>query len=375
MKSREARIVYVHGHGIHPNRLKLFPSIGSEFIPADYKLPWLHLSSPPRIRKFSSLILSSIFFPERSKWDLIIGDGPQHLPVMMKKLKLLSSNQKIVPYLAGEVAYFLATGYYGKRKTKILLNWFSNWDAYLCSGEMTGELVRKLIPLERHHEIFVVPNLIRQERFVELQNIQPKLQNFRMVFVGNGPSGFRVYYKGLDLMFEAFEIAKKHLRNLSWTIVGDWSDKVKDSFSQNSNGKDVQWLGYVPSLQNIFEESSLYIHCARGDASPNTVVEAMAAGLPALISEWRGTRETVKKVDKNLIAPLEPEAIAEKILWYFSLTSAERKKLSERSREVVKENHDERKVIEIFRNKVSEMIEYLFESRLTLKNNFPDSCK
>jgi glycosyltransferase involved in cell wall biosynthesis len=106
---------------------------------------------------------------------------------------------------------------------------------------------------------------------------------------------------------------------------------------------------------------------------PNTVVEAMAAGLPALISEWTGTRETVKKVDENLIAPLEPEAIAEKILWYFSLTSAERKKLSERSREVVKENHDERKVIEIFRNKVSE--EYLFESRLTLKNNFLDSCK
>jgi hypothetical protein len=121
MKTREARIVYVHGHGIHPNRLKLFPAIGLEFIPADYKLPWLHLSNPPRIRKFSSLILSSIFFPERSKWDLIIGDGPQHLPVVMKKLKLLSSNQKIVPYLAGEFAYFLATGYYGKRKTKILL--------------------------------------------------------------------------------------------------------------------------------------------------------------------------------------------------------------------------------------------------------------
>ncbi len=39
MKTREAKIVYVHGHGIHPNRLKLFPAIGSGFIPADYKLP------------------------------------------------------------------------------------------------------------------------------------------------------------------------------------------------------------------------------------------------------------------------------------------------------------------------------------------------
>ncbi|GIU81090.1 MAG: glycosyltransferase [Acidobacteria bacterium] len=367
MKPKVAKIVYVHGHGIHPNRLKLFPSIGSEFIPADHKLPWLHLPNPPIIRKIPSLLLSSIFFPEKNKWDLIIGDNPQHLPVVMKKLRLLRPDQKIVPYLAGEFAYFLATGYYGERKTKRLLNWFLNWDAYLCSGEMTGELVRKVVPSERHHEIFVVPNCVRQERFAELRNVQPKLESFRMVFVGNGPSGFRIHYKGLDLMFEAFKIAKKHLPNLSWTIVGDWSDEVKRQFTQNGiASQDVRWLGKVTSLKEIFQESALYIHCARGDASPNTVVEAMVAGLPALISEWTGTRKTVKEVDERLIAPLDPKAIAERIIWYFSLTTEEKRKLSERSREIVRENHNESKVIEIFQEKVSEMINYLFEGKLTI---------
>ncbi len=362
---RHAKIVYVHGHGIHPNRLKLFPSIGSEFIRADHKIPWLHLTNPPMTRKILSLFMSSVFFPERDSWDLIVGDGPQHLPVVMKKLKLLRPDQKIVPYLAGEFPYFLATGYYGERKTRVLLNWFSNWDAYLCSGEMIGELVSSLLPKTRQNEIFVVDNFVRHERIVELSNLEPKLDNFVMVFVGHGPSGHRVYYKGLDLMFEAFKIAKKQLPQLSWIIVGDWDEEIKRVYSKDLEG--VEWIGPTSSLKDVLEKATLYIHCSRGDASPNTVVEAMIASVPPLISQWTGNRKSVREVDERLIVPLDANVIAERILWYFSLKSSERKYLSQKSREVAIRNHEESKIIEHFKATATEMIDYLFEGRLKVR--------
>jgi hypothetical protein len=73
----------------------------------DFHLPWAHLERPPFIRKALSLCACAATFPRRSEWDLIIGDGPQHLPIVMKILGLLRPHQKALPYLAGEFPYFL----------------------------------------------------------------------------------------------------------------------------------------------------------------------------------------------------------------------------------------------------------------------------
>lgn len=362
---RKANLVYVHGHGIHPNRRILFPAIGCQFIPADPYIRWLHLSNPPRWRKFSSLLVSSIFFPQKSKWDIFIGDGPKHLPVVMKKLRQLKPEQKIIPYLAGEFSYFLANDFYGK-KTGILRNLFLDWDAYLCSGKLTQELVKKVLPEERHADIFVIKNCVRNERVNELKDLRPNLESYNMIFVGNGPEGFRVLYKGLDLMFEAYVRAKKYIPQLKWTIVGDWSEKVKKEFSTKYKVDGVTWINRVDSLKDIFRDHSLYIHCARGDAYPNTVMEAMVAGLPVLNSEHTGTKEILENVDRELITKLDPDDIAQKILWYFSLSKEQKKRLGEESRNLVLRSYREEHAIKDLREKMCQILEHLKMSHLEI---------
>ena len=164
-----------------------------------------------------------------------------------------------------------------------------------------------------------------------------------MLFIGDGPSGFRVFYKGLDVMFEGFARAQKYFSALQLSIVGDWEIGVRQAVEHTSTvpPSNVCWLGHTPQIKDILARHSLYIHCARGDAWPNAVMEAMAAGVPALVSEWTGAREVVAKVDQKLVVPLDPDVIAERILWYFSLPVGERVLLGEKARETIRSQYTE----------------------------------
>jgi glycosyltransferase involved in cell wall biosynthesis len=367
--SREARIVYVHGRpGPHPNRLRLLATIGARLVPVDPVLPWAHLAAPPRGRKYLSLLLSALAFPERRRWDLILGDEPQHLPVILRTLGRLSPEQKIVPYVGGEFAYFLATGYYGPRRTALLRWWFTRWHAYLCLGPMVAELVRRVLPLPRHPDVFSFPNFVRAERVPELIGVDAPLDAPRLLFIGHGPSGFRAFYKGLDLMADAFARARQRRPDLGWSIAGDWDPGFARDLERTAAlpAGAVRWLGPVSRLGEVVSTHALYLHCARGEAWGITVMEAMLAGVPALVSEWTGTRHLVAQVDHRLVAPLDPGAIADRIVWYFELPVAERRRLGARGREIVRQGYQEAQAIPAFRETVDRLLIHLGRTDLVL---------
>jgi len=332
--ARPLRAVYVHGRPApHPNRLELLPVIGAELLPVDFRIPWAHLERPPFFRKLLSLLACAVSFPHRRRWDLIIGDGPQHLPVVMKALGLLRRNQKTLPYLAGEFPYFLATGHYGACRTRLLAAWFRRWDAYLCVGPMIADLVRQKLPPHRHTDVLTFPNFIRDSRAREMATVDASLEGARIAFVGNGPGGFRVFYKGLDLLLESVARARGTRSNLTCAIVGEWDEATRTGLADRFGvASVVHWLGSTPDLVPVLRETALYVHCGRGDAWPNTVMEAMAAGIPPLVSEWTGGREVVAQIEPRLVAPLEAEAFAERILWYLGLDRTLRRELGARAR-------------------------------------------
>jgi len=361
MNLRIFRPIYVYGRPApHPNRLRLLPAIGAHLVPVDFWLPWMHLPRPSIWRKWVSLLGCSLRFPSVQMWDLVIGDGPQHLPVLLKRLGRLRPEQKIVPYLAGEFPYFLATGFYGNRKTALLRWWFGHWDAYLCISPMVAELVRRVLPAERKRDVFTIQNFVRNERVGSLRKVHPSLRAQSLIFIGHGTSGFRIFYKGLDLMFEALSLALRENCFLSWTIAGSWDLTVRQTLEARFpilRGR-VRWIGPTEDIATVLSEHSLYIHCSRGDAFPNTVLEAMAAGVPAMVSEWTGAREVVAQVDPRLVVPLDPQTIAERVLWYFSLPVAERRELGERGRQIVLSRYTEAQAIRVFRTTIRQILDH-----------------
>lgn len=369
MNSRTVRAAFVYAHpGPTLTRRRLLPSIQGEFIPAYAGFTSTQAARTSSIRRFAELAGYAVRFPKRTNWDLLIGDGPQHLPVLMKKMGLLRRDQKIVPYLAGEFNYFLATGFYGPTKTKLLRRVFQEWDGYLCVGEMTADLVRQVVPPYRYGDIFTFHNFIRQEQKQGLEEISPDLANTRMLFIGNGNSGFRIHYKGIDLLHQAHTIAAQQLPALECTIVGRWDKEVQEKFGASvSQVRDrVTWAGHQTNLSGFFSTHGLYIHCARGEAWGLTVNEAMLAGVPPIVSEWTGAKEAVRKVDPRLIVPLDPQVIAERILWYFGLPLQERIEMGKRAREVILLDYTEAKAIDTFRLRVREMLDHFGMNALEL---------
>lgn len=366
---RTLRSIYVHGRpGTHPNRVRLVDTIGSKWIPADFWLPWMHDPCPSLWRKWVSIFGCAFRFPEIRQWDLIFGDGPQHLPVVMRLMKRLGNHQKIIPWLAGEFPYFLVAGYYGPRKTQLLRWLFHYWDVYLCISPMVADLVRQVLPPHRGRDIFTIQNFVRQERLSTLQILKPTLKDPAIVFIGNGTGGFRIYYKGLDLLLKSLSIALQGTPQLQLTVVGQWESPVVRALQERfprCQGR-VEFIGHTEHIGDILANHSLYLHCGRGDAWPGTVIEAMAAGVPAMVTEWTGAREAVAQVDPRLVVPLDPHAIAERILWYFSLPVAERRELGERGRQVVLEQYTEKRAIQVFRATMRQILDHLGMNDLEL---------
>ena len=109
----------------------------------------------------------------------------------------------------------------------------------------------------------------------------------------------------------------------------------------------VRFLGYKRDISLCLSESSLYVHLARGEAFGISILEAMLAGVPCIVSELTGAREVVEQVDPRLIVPPDPNVAADRMRWYFKLSSSERTFLSARSREVVAAYTEERAAQEI----------------------------
>ena len=217
----------------------------------------------------------------------------------------------------------------------VLIKLLNQYDALICEGQMAKDLAMlNGIVTPTYTTYLGAP----KERYDQLTRLQPDLSSKNIVFLSSGPGGWRTWYKGLDLMIEAFNLAFKKDKDLSFTIIGDWNISLQRELLAkcSSEAKNaIQFVGYINNLDEYLSRGSLYLHCARGDAFPTVVIEAIAAGLIPIVSEWTGSKEIIKITSEELIVPLDKEVIANKIIWFMNLPVSEKEELSKKIRESI----------------------------------------
>jgi len=288
----------------------------------------------PKLRSESSNMLLgglSIFkavFTLPKNYDLYFCEGTYIIPALARKLGLLSKRAKIVNILASPLLYYIKVG-----KIKRIRKNFAIWllkevDLFVSIGRMEDEILKEILPNAKSIVTYprpkkeVVTSLLKDKRV-------PDLNSHKILIIGTNSA----YYKGIDIVYEAFKIVKKDFPDAELFIVG----KIPDlSNYVDCNDEGVHCLGYVEDLGTFIKNSALYVHMGRGDTFPVSCIEAMLGGLPAIVSELTGTKEVVSKVDRKLIIELNPKELANKIIWYFSLNSAKKTELSIRSKEKTK---------------------------------------
>lgn len=328
-------ILYLHGrpdaHNLHKN---LANSVTNHAEYVDFKYRWQDMNYGT-LNNLFAWVYNSLFYRKFKDYDVILVDGLHFSPVIAKKFGLLKRNTILISHMGNQLPYFIFTNKLGYLSKKAHLWLLENYDHLLCEGLLIRDLITTISPniQARLKVVYTGPS---HERLIELKKIKVNLNSNCIITIAGGPGSNRIYYKGLDVMVKGFVQARRNFPDMDYYILGDWDKDDQNNLLNGITEDDKNHIHFVGNQTNIVSYSNwlskcaLCIHVSRGDAFPGSTIEVMAIGMPILISEYTGTKEIIKNVHDNLVIHLSSDVIAEKILWYLSLTLTEKQLISEK---------------------------------------------
>jgi glycosyltransferase involved in cell wall biosynthesis len=350
--------VYIHGrptgHPIHDEFAKI---LNAKFLPVDFILPWHENPDSGKIKRYLSWFLCGLFFPERENYSVFFTESIREPVLVMKLLRLINSRQILVPLMDNETLFFYHHNRYSKIVKWMIRKYLQKSDAIICVGDFQTQLAVQIVGEADSGKIRTVNNWVSREKSHDFSEILPDLDSNRILFIGDVSADFRAWYKGVDLIIGAFSIAASKNRAIILEMVGINEEKYLEKYITNlppETKNRIRVNNRQPVLP-FLKTAALYLHCARGEAWGISIMEALVSGVPVICSDLTGAKEIVTKVSNDLIVPINPETIAEKIVWYFNLSADEKLKLSEKGRRVM-EDYTEEKSLERFKNAYSSIL-------------------
>jgi glycosyltransferase involved in cell wall biosynthesis len=128
-----------------------------------------------------------------------------------------------------------------------------------------------------------------------------------LVFVGRV-----VPIKRLDLLLRALAGAREADPRLRLAVVGDGGERpqLERQAAELGIAADVLFLGYRRELRPIFAAADLAVLSSDNEGTPVSLIEAAAAGLPAVSTDVGGVREVVGEDTGILVPRDDPAALA-----------------------------------------------------------------
>lgn len=176
----------------------------------------------------------------------------------------------------------------------------------IVPSEAYREKVREMgVPPERIHKL---------PRGVDFRNFHPdKAGNGAWSRRGLPPGGIRLLYvgriskeKNLDALADVFPALAENLPGLNLTLVGDGPYRAGLQ-ARFADRPDVHFTGVVQGedLAGIFAAADILVFPSLTDTFGNSVVEALASGIPCITSNQGGPREIIVDGECGLV--FDPE--------------------------------------------------------------------
>jgi len=252
---------------------------------------------------------------------------------------------------------YSASKEFGREKPRFVLDWGSTHYKFgeaILNEEYKLLNLKKTVPTfsfknhPKEHEIadcIVVPSKFVYDTFidngVDCDKIRivpfgvdiPKLtkkekdDEFRVLFVGGN-----TFRKGLHYLIQA--VSELNLPKCKMSIVGIPTGEVMNI--ANKYPGNYEFLGSVSrkKLETLYKTSSVFVLPTLEEGSARVVYEAMAYGLPCIVSTNAGAVTRDGK-DGFIIPIRDVKAIKEKILYFYE-NDSERERMSRNAREYIK---------------------------------------
>jgi L-malate glycosyltransferase len=170
----------------------------------------------------------------------------------------------------------------------------------------------------------------------------------------------------IHVLLEAFNLAWQQNNCLRLILLGDGSEaaRVRGFIAEHDLGSIVATPGLVPAAEmpHWFRAANAYVSCTRSDGTSISLLQAMATGLPVIVTDIASNREWVNEDKNGWLAPVgSSEKFAAKLLRAASLRPRDREAISERNQSIVAERADWDRnfpsLLRLYENLVSSAVE------------------
>lgn len=142
------------------------------------------------------------------------------------------------------------------------------------------------------------------------------LEDFILIYVGE--LSFR---KQQDLLIKAISRVNKDIPNVRLLLVGDGErlHEYKEIVISLGLENHVEFLGYRKDIHHLMTISDVAISTSRQEGLPVNIMEAMATGLPLIVTDCRGNRDLVRSGKNGFVVGIDDvEACANAIRKLYS---------------------------------------------------------
>lgn len=191
-----------------------------------------------------------------------------------------------------------------------------NADAVIALTEDMKKAIKKIY----NRDVLVIPNGIDLEKFEDLSRVtfrkRWKIEDEEKIltFVGTLRP-----IKGVEYLIRAMKIIRQKNADARLMLVGNGEEreKLEKLVKELILEEYVRFIGKVQNeeVPEYMAASDIFILPSLSEGFPVTVLEAMASGLPIIVTRVRGLQEIIKDGENGfLVEPKNPEQIAEKVL-------------------------------------------------------------
>lgn len=204
---------------------------------------------------------------------------------------------------------------------------YNEFDALVTNSEVIEQFLRKIGVTTR---IEYIPNGVNLKRFHPVNSEQEKksAQDLRGRF--GIPADHKVIVavgavmprKAPEEIIKAWRLLLSRFPNTHLLFVGPTSHKhdsrlakfgsnIDDLIDTSGASSNVHFAGIVDDVESYLRASDIFVLASRREGTPNSVLEAMACGLPALVCPYQGISPGIGQAGEQYqLVQRTPEAIS-----------------------------------------------------------------
>lgn len=230
-----------------------------------------------------------------------------------------------------------------------------NWTVYYLIEKWLAKYTDCLITINEEDYIRCTNNNFKAKSIKIVNGIGINLQNFQaQTFVkrtelrkvyGYRENDFILIYaaelnynKHQDLLIDAVNILKIRTPNVKLLLagVGVLKKQYKKQVRKLGLEENVEFLGYRSDIIDLLKLSDIAVSSSRREGLPVNVMEAMATGLPLVVTDVRGNRDLVHNGENGYVVDIEDVEMFSSSLESLYRSEDLRKEFGEKSLELIK---------------------------------------